>query len=74
MSANKADKATKVKGTHGTYFIEERYEIIGGVRYDFLSSPGLSTRGSSSCSSKENTGWSRPGRRRTSLFLPPCLA
>lgn len=29
----------KVKETHGTYFIDERYEIIGGVRYDFLTSP-----------------------------------
>ncbi|MFC5407220.1 Uma2 family endonuclease [Cohnella soli] len=35
----KDEKATKVKETHGTYFIEERYEIIGGVRYDFLTSP-----------------------------------
>ncbi|MCD9020628.1 Uma2 family endonuclease [Cohnella silvisoli] len=39
MSGNKDGKATKIKETHGTYFIEERYEIIGGVRYDFLFSP-----------------------------------
>jgi len=39
MSGNKAEKAAKVKETHGTYFIDERYEIIGGVRYDFMTSP-----------------------------------
>ncbi|MDG0792661.1 Uma2 family endonuclease [Cohnella ginsengisoli] len=30
-----------VKKTHGTRFIDERYEIIGGVRYDFLTSPNF---------------------------------
>jgi Uma2 family endonuclease len=39
MSRNKDGKAPKIKETHGTYFIEERYEIIGGVRYDFMTSP-----------------------------------
>ncbi|QJD86880.1 Uma2 family endonuclease [Cohnella herbarum] len=39
MNDSKDGKAPKIKKTHGTYFIEERYEIIGGVRYDFLSSP-----------------------------------
>ncbi|XID90757.1 Uma2 family endonuclease [Paenibacillaceae bacterium WGS1546] len=39
MSDNKKEKPVKVKETHGTYFIDERYEIIGGVRYDFLTSP-----------------------------------
>jgi len=39
MSENSRKKDGKVKETHGTYFIEERYEIIGGVRYDFMTSP-----------------------------------
>jgi len=39
MSDDNRKKAAKVKKTHGTYFIEERYEIIGGVRYDFMTSP-----------------------------------
>ncbi|MFC5470210.1 Uma2 family endonuclease [Cohnella suwonensis] len=38
-SDKKDGKATGVKRTHGTTFIEERYEIIGGIRYDFLTSP-----------------------------------
>mgnify|MGYP001267568142 CR=1 FL=1 len=33
------DKQGKVKETPENYLIDERYEIIGGVRYDFLSSP-----------------------------------
>lgn len=32
-------KGGKVKETQGNYLIEPRYEIIGGIRYDFLSSP-----------------------------------
>jgi len=39
MEGKKGEKNAKVKETHGTYFIDERYEIIGGVRYDFLTSP-----------------------------------
>ncbi|MDI4648386.1 Uma2 family endonuclease [Cohnella hashimotonis] len=39
MSEKKSGGNGKVKETHGTYFIDERYEIIGGVRYDFLTSP-----------------------------------
>lgn len=39
MSEKKNGDSGKVKETHGTYFIDERYEIIGGVRYDFLTSP-----------------------------------
>lgn len=39
MSDKKNGGNGKVKETHGTYFIDERYEIIGGVRYDFLTSP-----------------------------------
>jgi hypothetical protein len=36
----KKDANSKVKEQSGNYsFIEERYEIINGVRYDFLSSP-----------------------------------
>ncbi|XID94487.1 Uma2 family endonuclease [Paenibacillaceae bacterium WGS1546] len=31
--------ASKVKETGGSYDIPERYEIIGGIRYDFPSSP-----------------------------------
>ncbi|PRX61506.1 Uma2 family endonuclease [Cohnella sp. SGD-V74] len=42
MSEGKKEKPGKVKETHGTYFIDERYEIIGGVRYDFLTSPKFS--------------------------------
>uniref|UniRef100_UPI0035651D86 Uma2 family endonuclease n=1 Tax=Cohnella sp. TaxID=1883426 RepID=UPI0035651D86 len=33
------DKQGKVKETPKNYLIDERYEIIEGVRYDFLSSP-----------------------------------
>lgn len=33
------DKPGKVKESPDNYLIDERYEIIGGVRYDFLSSP-----------------------------------
>lgn len=39
MSDGNRKKSPKVKETHGTYFIDERYEIIGGVRYDFMTSP-----------------------------------
>ncbi|MFB9277496.1 Uma2 family endonuclease [Cohnella cellulosilytica] len=42
MDDGKREKTAKVKETHGTYFIDERYEIIGGVRYDFLTSPKFS--------------------------------
>ncbi|MGZ7443531.1 Uma2 family endonuclease [Paenibacillus sp. TH7-28] len=43
MSEKKQDKPrTFVKETPGSYWIEERFEIIGGVRYDFLSSPKIS--------------------------------
>ncbi len=42
MGDGKKEKKAKVKETHGTYFIDERYEIIGGVRYDFLTSPKFS--------------------------------
>ncbi|MFC5403991.1 Uma2 family endonuclease [Cohnella soli] len=31
--------STKLKEQRENYLIDERYEIIGGVRYDFLSSP-----------------------------------
>ncbi|WP_276355533.1 Uma2 family endonuclease [Cohnella caldifontis] len=40
MSGEKSPKRpAKVKEQQGIYDIPERYEIIGGVRYDFLSSP-----------------------------------
>ncbi|WP_373229342.1 Uma2 family endonuclease [Cohnella sp.] len=40
MSEEKADKRKAgVKEGQSGYWIEERYEIIEGVRYDFLSSP-----------------------------------
>jgi len=35
----KDDKKDKVKEQPANYLIDERYEIINGVRYDFLSSP-----------------------------------
>ncbi|QNK60141.1 Uma2 family endonuclease [Paenibacillus sp. PAMC21692] len=35
----KDNKRDKLKEHHPRYLIDERYEIIEGVRYDFLSSP-----------------------------------
>ena len=35
----KIEKAGKVKEQQGYDEVPERYEIIGGIRYDFLSSP-----------------------------------
>ncbi len=37
--SGKDQSGSKVREQHGTYETDERYEIIGGVRYDFLSSP-----------------------------------
>lgn len=42
MSKNHEDKKGKVKESEGDYLIEERFEIIEGIRYDFLSSPRVS--------------------------------
>ncbi|TVY11985.1 Uma2 family endonuclease [Paenibacillus cremeus] len=39
MSDKDTKKKPVIKEQQGTYDIPERYEIIGGVRYDFLSSP-----------------------------------
>lgn len=40
MSDKDNDKRnSRIKEQQENYFIEERFEIIGGVRYDFLSSP-----------------------------------
>ena len=36
---SKKNTPAKVKEQPARYHIDERYEIIGGVRYDFLSSP-----------------------------------
>ncbi|MFC5467949.1 Uma2 family endonuclease [Cohnella suwonensis] len=36
---NDKKSSTKVKEQSANYLIDERFEIIGGVRYDFLSSP-----------------------------------
>ncbi|RAV13655.1 Uma2 family endonuclease [Paenibacillus contaminans] len=33
------DTAKQLKERQGFYAIPERYEIIGGIRYDFLASP-----------------------------------
>lgn len=37
----KTSKPKTVKETQANYLIDERFEIIGGVRYDFLASPKL---------------------------------
>jgi Uma2 family endonuclease len=39
MSKTKPDQSKRVKEQQEYYEIDERYEIIEGVRYDFLSSP-----------------------------------
>ncbi|MDF2926781.1 MAG: hypothetical protein K0R57_5695 [Paenibacillaceae bacterium] len=39
MNGDKPSKKPVVKETQGFYDRPERFEIIGGIRYDFLSSP-----------------------------------
>ncbi|MFD2330511.1 Uma2 family endonuclease [Cohnella sp. GCM10020058] len=39
MDKREGGGMTAIKRTHGTRFIDERYEIIDGVRHDFLTSP-----------------------------------
>ncbi len=38
-SSKRSGSSSKIREQQGDYLISERYEIIGGVRYDFLSSP-----------------------------------
>ncbi|WP_168735678.1 Uma2 family endonuclease [Cohnella fermenti] len=41
-NSSKSKSQEKVKEHSARYLIDERYEIIGGVRYDFMTSPKVS--------------------------------